>query len=548
MLRLAVIVVSAVAVLSGVGTAAAGGWTTSVPFTDQVASSPTAGGGYPDVAGAPVAGNCGPGSFNSNRSESWLTVQPGSENLVGSSKFFFDKWSTDYNFYLGAYELPNGSPAGNNQIQGYDCVSTGTQAMPPSWTNTTDPNLAFDTKGRVYQVTLPFNAYWTNLHPAGEIDASYSDDAGKSWVKGNGGKPLDSSGNQSAFTFGQVDDKQWVAVNDIGTSLYRDHVYAAWAVFNGFTVEVHVSVSRDRGQTFSKPATLTPPNQTGPATTFVIPSIDAAGNIYVAVTSFPACCTSPATIYVSKSSDDGQTWSAFGQVAQTAAVGSLPNTRFRDGITESFAASPTYPNHLYLAYEKWDGTQMDVATVQSTDGGLTWTPMGTGLANDNVDPAGSPTDQFQPTMAAGPNGAVAVAFYDRRLVCPTNDKAILAADQGQSNFCINTSLQAYKDTGSGAAPVGSNIRISQYTWDPEQPGQSVDGLPQYPCTAHTFPCPSGSGFIGDYFGLAISSTNIYALNVSTHYPSKVKADDGGPVYYQQQILATVPRTDFGTGY
>jgi hypothetical protein len=36
--------------------------------------------------------------------------------------------------------------------------------------------------------------------------------------------------------------------------------------------------------------------------------------------------------------------------------------------------------------------------------------------------------------------------------------------------------------------------------------------------------------------------------VSTHYPSSVQADDGGPIYYQQQVLATVPRTAFGTGY
>jgi len=55
-------------------------------------------------------------------------------------------------------------------------------------------------------------------------------------------------------------------------------------------------------------------------------------------------------------------------------------------------------------------------------------------------------------------------------------------------------------------------------------------------------------FIGDYFGLAISGGNIYGLFVSTHYPSTVKADEGGKVYYQQQILATVLRSGFGTGY
>jgi hypothetical protein len=33
-----------------------------------------------------------------------------------------------------------------------------------------------------------------------------------------------------------------------------------------------------------------------------------------------------------------------------------------------------------------------------------------------------------------------------------------------------------------------------------------------------------------------------------HYPSDVTADGGGPVYYQQQVLATMPRSDFGAGF
>ena len=56
------------------------------------------------------------------------------------------------------------------------------------------------------------------------------------------------------------------------------------------------------------------------------------------------------------------------------------------------------------------------------------------------------------------------------------------------------------------------------------------------------------GFIGDYFGLAISAGNIYALMVTTHEPSNVSADEGGPIYYQQQVLATVPRVDVAVGY
>jgi hypothetical protein len=103
---------------------------------------------------------------------------------------------------------------------------------------------------------------------------------------------------------------------------------------------------------------------------------------------------------------------------------------------------------------------MDVEFTQSLDGGRTWsTPV---RVNDNVDAPSIPTDQFQSSVAAGPNGAVAIAFYDRRLPCPT-DASILPADQGRANFCVNTSLQAYKDSGRGAVAVGGNARVSTYS-------------------------------------------------------------------------------------
>jgi hypothetical protein len=548
-MKTVVVLAAVLGALTFAATASAAGWSSSVPFTNQVASSPTTGGGYPVPPGSrvPEAGTCGPGRFDANHSESWIAVKPGTEDLVGSSKFFFDKYSTFYMFYLGASQILGGTPAGNNQVQGYDCVSTGTQAMPPSWTDTTDPNVDFDTQGRVYQTMLPFNAFWdaSRLHPDGEIDLSYSDDMGRHWVKGNGGVPLEPPNNASALQLGHVEDKQWVAVNHIVGNRFQDHVYAAWAVFNGQAIKVRIAVSRDRGQTFDKAVTISAPSEVGPGVTYVYPEIDAAGNLYVSVVSFPANGGSN-TIYVARSTDDGRTFSAFVPVT-TASIppGEVyPNTRFRSGIVENFAASPTYAGHLYLTYEGWDTTlgQADVKFTQSTDGGAHWsTPV---VVNDNVDAPGAPTDQFQPSVAAGPGGAVAIEFYDRRQACP-NDPSVLPADVGRINFCIDTSLQAYKDSGSGAVPVGSNVRVSQFTWDPEQPGQRLGGLSQYPCAGATDPCATGDGFIGDYFGLAISGNNVYGLFVSTHYPSDVTADEGGPIYYQQQVLSTVRRADLG---
>jgi hypothetical protein len=117
---------------------------------------------------------------------------------------------------------------------------------------------------------------------------------------------------------------------------------------------------------------------------------------------------------------------------------------------------------------------------------------------------------------------------------------------GKSNACIDVSVQAYEDNGTSLSPVLTNVRVSKDSWDPAEPVQKVDGIGQAACYAHLDPCPGV--FIGDYFGLAISNGNVYALSVSTRYPSSVTADGGGPVYYQQQLLAAIPRSGFGNGY
>jgi hypothetical protein len=534
--------------------ATSGGATPSWSFVGtnvQVSNTPITGGGYPDPPGEsrPEPGTCRAGNYNSNKSESWIAVKPGTEDLVGTSKIFFENFSTFYNFHLGSYAISNGAVQAFNQVQGYDCISTGTQAMPPSWTNNTDPNADFDTQGRVYQVTLPFNAFWGGgLHPNGAIDISYSDDMGRNWVKGNGGRDLEPNNNQTSLAAGHVEDKEWVAVNHIAGNSWQDHVYAGWTVYNGQNAKLRIAVSRDRGATFDRSTTLTTPSSTGPLNEYVQPFIDAAGVLYVAfVSSQHNSHGGTYTVWVTHSADDGRSFSPFVAVATAPIISGccLANTTFRDGIEESLAASPTYAGHLYLAYEDYNpaaGT-FDVRFTQSTDGGITWSPPQ--VVNDNPD--GSATDQFQPEVAAGPGGAVAVAFYDRRSACP-NDASILPADGGRTNFCIDTSLQPYKDLGGGASPVGGNVRMTQFSWDPQQPGQTVGGLPQLPCAAHSNPCTTDS-FIGDYFGLTISNHNIYGLFVSTHYPANgVTADGGGPVYYQQQILATVPRSTFGSGY
>src|SRR5438270_12954844 len=108
---------TAAAALACATSSSAGAW--SFVGTNTVVSSPVAGGGYPVPPGStrPDPGTCGPQSLNSNHSESWLAVKPGTEDIVGSSKFFIGKWSTFYDFHLGTYTISNSTVLAENQVQ-----------------------------------------------------------------------------------------------------------------------------------------------------------------------------------------------------------------------------------------------------------------------------------------------------------------------------------------------------------------------------------------------------------------------------------------------
>src|SRR5256884_6626311 len=122
---------------------------------------------------------------------------------------------------------------------------------------------------------MPVNRYddAPGLHPDVETDMTYSDTMGRHRLKGNGGVPLEPPNNASAKQLGHVEDKQWVAVNHIVGNPFQDHVYAAWAVFNGNGggIKVRMAVSRDRGQTFDKAVTITPTSQGRHGATYLSP-------------------------------------------------------------------------------------------------------------------------------------------------------------------------------------------------------------------------------------------------------------------------------------
>src|SRR5205814_8643373 len=102
--------------------------------------------------------------------------------------------------------------------------------------------------------------------------------------------------------------------NTIDGNVDQDHVYAMWTTFNGANGngKIMVSVSRDRGATFSKAVQLTTPSETTPGNTYVYPSIGPEGTVYVAfVGGYDLNKNKVGRVYVTKSVDDGATWTPF---------------------------------------------------------------------------------------------------------------------------------------------------------------------------------------------------------------------------------------------
>jgi hypothetical protein len=279
---------------------------------------------------------------------------------------------------------------------------------------------------------------------------------------------------------------------------------------------------------FTTPQLLPEPPHTPQGSTYLLPHVAPDGTVYTTVTNFDPAhqFSSPVTTFVDRSTDGGQTWTTLPATVTIANPTPLEfaNTTFRDGIIDTFAvgnhldSQGQYP--LYVAYEDYGAGVSNVLLTASYDGGNSWTtPI---QVNDNA----SAVDEFQPNLSVSSTGRVSVAWYDRRLACPSGGGEAAAAglgldpgSAGASNYCVNSSVQFYT---AGLKPLGHNIRLTYHTWDP----QLNSPHPGSPGSSETF--------IGDYYGndASVGSTDVFTF-VSTY-------DDGSnPANRQQQIVATV---------
>jgi hypothetical protein len=508
----------------------------TTPYSTQVGSNP----GFP--AATPM--------LVKDHSESDIRVDPTNPNhLIGSVKWAVS--AEGYNHLLGFFESFDGGQTWPLQghIPGYE-----------GWTDNTDPVGAFDGFGNYYEFVLPYEFYY---NPDGSHNFQINDNkeanpgiiaevvaitvhphvpagtqTSTNWITTHNGH---TDAVASFDSKGREPDKQWIAINTNPGSPHFNRIYVMWAVFDGCcksnTWISFADARADGTHTDWATPQILPTGPNNPqGDTYVLPHVDGNGTVWTTLTNTAPtkgfCCDK---IFLDKSTDGGVTWTFVGNVTNDIAAPPLiyPNTQFRDGIEDTFVvglqplANGNFP--LYVSYEDFSAGVDNVLLTMSGDGGLTWSaPI---QVNDNA----SRVDEFQPNLAASTNGRVSVAFYDRRLACPsagTTDAAGagIALDTlnlnfsgslppfGASNYCVNSSIQFYD---ANLNPLGHNIRTSAHTWDPQlnalKPG-SINGT---------------EAFIGDYYGNIVSGSTDYTTSVSTF-------DDGPqPTHRQQQVIATI---------
>jgi hypothetical protein len=300
-----------------------------------------------------------------------------------------------------------------------------------------------------------------------EIVVGTSADFGKTW-----GTPV-----VAAATSGIDMDKPWLEIDTNANSPRKNTLYVSMTEFSGNNSRIGVTHSTDGGQTWNLVNVSTQQIYPNDIDQFSDLAIGDDGTVYLTWQRCPAtgpsgdCGGTTATMYISKSTDGGSTWSKEKKIHDVALVpdtcggfyGCLPNTSERIANIPVVAIdnSPTSTHgRLYVMDYTWTGTYMQERVSSSADGGKTWgAPVGVTPQSDNH-------DQFFEWINVSPKGLVGATWLDRSL------------DPSNINYDAFAAI-----SNDGGATFGTNQRLSTASSNPFN-----DGF--------------GSGFMGDYTGNA----------------------------------------------
>ena len=379
-----------------------------------------------------------------------------------------------------------------SSLQGFFTYSNGGTTWTHTCLNTLsgasgdgDPGVGYDLQNHVYATGID-----SGTSDGYDIVFEKSSNNGTSWsAPAVAVRPLFSGG---------ITDKDWLQIDTTATSPHANALYISVTQFDSSNnTAISVSHSYNGGSTWATVQVDT--KQLYPTVDqFSDLAVAKNGTVYVtwmrctANGSAGDCGGTTATMYISKSTNGGASWSTPSVIGTVALApdacscgfyGSLPNTNERVSNIPAIGvdnSSGVNSGHLYVVDYTWTGTYMKVQVTTSTNGGTTWNkPV-------RVTPKTDTHDQFFPWLTVSLKGTVGVTWLDRR-----NDPS-------------NLSYEAFASTSASGTSFSTNVQIASVASNPNN-----DGF--------------GGGFMGDYTGNYWSGNTLYASWMDTR--SGVSAQD-----------------------
>jgi hypothetical protein len=363
-----------------------------------------------------------------------------------------------------------------------------------------DPTVAYSRRDHVFYMgqlcffrTLPYS----------EVQIYVSRDNGRTWTPG---RQAARAATNFDYGTGTVDasvfnDKEYIAVDNTPSSPHYGRLYVGYTKFHmlpsGFSDYCPLQLSytdtvnmADPSLTAFQHTAIQPDNPGGDGTgssanQYFTPQVEKNGALDVAFMSEDCNDSFDPHVLFQRSTDGGQSFlpqavqvdkpGQYMDFLDAAKDDTLPPTSFRAPNTPSLAYDPRTGSLTFLYQNNINRptSAADISYQRSTDGGQTWSDMRFLSVTGSGNPA--PNDQFFPWVAAASNGNLYAIWFDRRL--------------DPANIRINT----WEARSANGGVTWTSRRISTSSWNPN--------LGFF----------SSGAFIGDYNGIAVSTTNVYPV-------------------------------------
>src|SRR2546423_4557881 len=336
-----------------------------------------------------------------------------------------------------------------------------------------DVSTVFDNQGHAFVCYIAFDKlgtfnYWAHGATRNGIFVRRSVDGGKTWEANH--VAVAEQASQPGIPF---EDKPYL-VADNTHGKYAGNLYIGWTRWRVTDSQIVLSRSTDDGKTWSAPLEIDahpglPRDDNGAAEGFD-GAVAPDGTLY-------AVWSQDNEIMFTVSKDGGKNFSHARGVIHTAPIMFAIETLDRANGFPQIAVDPK-SGRIYVTWSDYRNGDLDVFVSSSSDRGKHWTP----AMRVNNDPVHDGAEQFFQWLAVDPvDSSVNVMFYDRRRD-PANRKQIVVV----------------------ARSTDAGRTFHNYAWSEE-------------------PFEAGGVFFGDYSGVAAYGGRVYG--VWTEKPPPAAAPD-----------------------